>query len=141
MLTGAGCANTSTTQPINAKPAEQASTTTAEAPIIEIATSTVAEATTTPSTDMTLTAKAIGNGMVQFNWTFPEGVSNPRTFHLVRGQNENPTQPPGNWYKVDGKSRSTIWVKLGKGNQHFRICTWEINKCGSYSNDVLVDVE
>ncbi|OGH67343.1 MAG: hypothetical protein A3B90_00610 [Candidatus Magasanikbacteria bacterium RIFCSPHIGHO2_02_FULL_41_13] len=143
LLIGAGCSGATTNPQINTKPAETTSTTSIEtattSPIV--ATSTEATATPPSADSVTLTGKALGNGMVQFNWTIPEGAKNPRSFHIVRGQNENPTQPPSFWFKQDGTSRSAIWAKLAKGEQHFRVCTWETNKCEVYSNDILVDVK
>ncbi len=142
LLAGAGCEETTNPQ-INTKPAETISTTTTETSTTTpvVTTSTEATAPQQSATSITLTGKALGNRMVQFNWTLPEGAKNPRSFHLVRGQNENPTQPPGYWYKQDGKSRSSVWVKLPTGEQHFRICSWETTKCEVYSNDVMVNVE
>lgn len=142
LLAGAGCGNTTSPQ-VNTKPAEAVPTTTTETSTTTpvVATSTEANSSTVSADSVTLTGQALGKGMVQFNWTLPEGAKNPRSFHIVRGQNENPTQPPSFWFKQDGTSRSAIWAKLAKGEQHFRVCTWETNKCEVYSNDVMVDVK
>jgi hypothetical protein len=144
LLLGAGCENTTETPiAVQTKPAEVTSTSTTPTATTSpaVATSTPENTTPVSADSITLVGKALGNRMVQFNWTLPEGAKNPRSFHLIRGQNENPTQPPGFWYKQDGKSRSSVWVKLPKGEQHFRICTWETTKCEVYSNDVMVNVE
>ncbi len=143
LLAGAGCGTVETPVQVNSKPAEvpSNSSSTLDTTIVDTTTSTEKENSTSSTVSLELTGKALGRGMVQFSWTLPEGTKNPRSFHLVRGQNENPTQPPSNWYKVDGKFRSSIWAKLAKGEQHFRICTWETTKCEVYSNDVLVDVK
>lgn len=94
-----------------------------------------------PLDSLQLSGKALGNQMAQFSWELPEGAENPAGFRLVRGQNENPTQPPGYWFAQSGKSRGTVWVKLPKGEQHFRICVYENDACGVYSNNVMVDVK
>ncbi len=142
LLLGAGCESaTETPTPVQTKPAEVTSTSPTATTSPNVASTTTENNIPVSADSITLVGKALGNRMVQFNWTLPEGAKNPRSFHLVRGQNENPTQPPGFWYKQDGKSRSSVWVKLPKGEQHFRICTWETNKCEVYSNDVMVNVE
>ncbi len=140
LLVGAGCSSDATL--IQTKPAENSAQTS----------SSTATATTTEKMEVTtssmkavdsleLSGKALGNKMVQFNWKLPDGVTDPAAFHLVRGQNENPTQPPAYWFMQPGKSRAAVWVKLPSGEQHFRICVWEAGKCGVYSNDVVVDVK
>lgn len=142
LLVGAGCNRGADTAMVNTKPAEN----------VAVPTSTPMMATTTEKMEIAtssmkavdsleLSGKSLGNKMVQFNWKLPEGAKDPTAFHLVRGQNENPTQPPGYWFMQPGKSRATVWVKLPSGEQHFRICVWEGGKCGVYSNDVMVDVE
>lgn len=132
LLAGAGCSPMENTT--ENKPAENTQT----------------EGTTTPSetpekntavTSIELTGQALGNQMAQFSWKLPEGATDPAAFRLVRGQNENPTQPPGYWYAQPGKSRGTVWVKLPKGEQHFRVCVYENDACGLYSNDVVVHVK
>lgn len=140
VLLGAGCSGTETNV-INSKPA-------GEVPVAPIVTtSTTPEETvkteekTSTETEIVLKGKAVGKQMVQFNWTLPEGAKDPSAFHIVRSQKENPTQPPGYWFMQPGKSRGAVWVKLPTGEQHFRICTWENNKCETYSNDVMVNVE
>ncbi len=133
-LAGAGCNPVENT--MENKPAENTSTNTEATP-----TPSETPEKNTPVTSIELTGQALGNQMAQFNWTLPEGVQNPAGFRLVRGQNENPTQPPGYWYAQSGKSRGAVWVKLPKGEQHFRICVYENNACGVYSNDVMIDVK
>ncbi len=142
LLLGAGCESpTETPSPVQTKPAEVTSTTPTATTSPSVVSTTTENNVPVSADSITLVGKALGNRMVQFNWTLPEGAKNPRSFHLIRGQNENPTQPPGYWYKQDGKSRSSVWVKLPTGEQHFRICTWETTKCEVYSNDVMVNVE
>ncbi len=133
LLAGAGCGDVTPTT--NSKPADSLASTTDQ--IVNGNTQPVAK----PIDSISLSGESIGNKMVQFTWDIPEGTKNPSAFHLVRGQKENPTQPPGYWFAQSGSSRGTVWVKLPSGEQHFRICTWEGEKCMVYSNDVMVNVK
>lgn len=135
LLGGAGCSQTVMDTTTNSKPADSLASTTEQ--IVNGTTQPAAK----PIDSITLSGKAIGNKMVQFKWTVPEGTKDPAAFHLVRGQHENPTQPPSYWFMQPGTSRNAIWVKLPLGEQHFRICTWEGDKCGVYSNDLMLDVK
>jgi len=135
LLAGAGCKGSTT--PEN-KPAEGATTTVNTDSTSTVSTEKMADKKVD---SIELKGEAIGNNMVQFNWTVPEGAQDPAGFRLVRGQNENPTQPPGYWFAQKGSARGTVWVKLPKGEQHFRICVYENDACGVYSNDVTVDVK
>lgn len=133
LLAGAGCKQAE--KPIENKPAETATST------VGTMNTTSDTAMNNPVTSIELSGQALGNQMAQFTWKLPEGATNPAGFRLVRGQNENPTQPPGYWFAQAGKSRGTVWVKLPKGEQHFRICVYENDACGVYSNDLVVDVK
>lgn len=135
LLAGAGCSDIGTTEN---KPAEGTTTTLNGGSTSTVSTEKMANKAID---SIELSGEAIGENMAQFTWKIPEGAKDPTAFRLVRGQNENPTQPPGYWFRQPGKARGTVWVKLPKGEQHFRICVYEDGACGVYSNDLVVDVK
>lgn len=90
---------------------------------------------------ITLTGEALGKNMVKFSWELPAGMTDPASFRLVRGPNENPVSPGNYYFQLLGSKRDTTWISLPAGKQNFRICTFVDDKCDVYSNNIEVDVK
>lgn len=133
LLIGAGCAQPATPPAEPAAPPAETSdvTTPSETPAEE----------ENQTTELTLSAEALGGNRVKFTWELPSGTEEPASFRLVRGPKENPASPGNYYYQLLGSKRETTWISLPLGRQNFRICVFKDNKCEMYSNNVEVDVK
>jgi len=131
LLIGAGCSG-------NTPAAEK----TADAPAAEKHTSTNTDTMAQTSADLTLQATAVGARQVKFEWTLGKGMEQPKSFILLRSDEEKPTHDGKTfWFRQPGNRRSATWVNLPAGEQHFRICTSNDGEtCAAYSNDIKLEV-
>lgn len=136
LFIGAGCASQNDETSFNTKPADNAGQEQQDQQ------DNVQEPGQNQSGDIALSATALGNGRVKFDWTIPEGVEKTEALRLVRSPEANPEMNGRNyWYQVSGAWNSATWINLPKGTYHFRLCTFENNECKVYSNDVQVEVK
>lgn len=130
LLIGAGCSG-------NTPAAEE----TANTPVADH-TATNTDSLERTSADLTLQATAVGARQVKFEWTLGEGMDQPKSFILLRGEEAKPTHDGKTfWFRQPGSRRSATWVNLPAGDQHFRICTSDDGEtCVTYSNDIKIEV-
>lgn len=90
-----------------------------------------------------LTAKALGNSMVKFQWTVSEvETDKEKGFVLVRSMDEEPVHDGLNyWFRQYYRNREATWVDLPTGTMHFRICALQNGECAVYSNDIELEVK
>ncbi len=90
---------------------------------------------------VTLKAEKDGDDDVNLVWEISGGKA-PEGFKIIRDINENPRYPENAHQTVDDPNkRKYKWQgghEAGK-NYYFRVCVWEKEKCGTYSNSVAVN--
>lgn len=131
LLAGAGCSPTQTpTDTSTTTPPTTDTSTVQQPPSNEGVTGT-----------LSLTADAIGNGMVKLNWRTDSAEVTDEGFMIVRSPSENPIHNGKNfWWRQNVRSREGTWIEVPTGTMHFRICTLKNAECAEYSNDVEVTV-
>lgn len=91
-----------------------------------------------------LSAEALGNGQVKFNWNVTDDLTAANRFITIEG-GVNPVHDGTNyWVRHDHTTRSFIWEGRAPGMHHYRLCITENNNndtCVKYSNDVTVVVK
>jgi len=94
-------------------------------------------------TDLKLTAEALGDRVIQFNWEVPENLAaDSEGYRFSRDTEENPdVNKDGWWWERGPAHRELKWEGLPTGQAHFRMCVIKEDVCTAYSNDVEVDVK
>ncbi|MBI5728177.1 MAG: hypothetical protein HY984_00290 [Candidatus Magasanikbacteria bacterium] len=145
LTVGAGCAEQNQTTDTGAKPADAdsgAAITATVSPSTTIEIKSDKESQPTETTELKLTAEALGNGEVKLQWTLPDAMVTTDGFRLIRAKQENPVNDGKNyWYKTNSRRHEYVWTKVTTGTQHIRVCTLKGEDCIAYSNDAAVEVK
>ncbi len=93
------------------------------------------------SGSITLDGQLTDPGKVKLTWS-TDGLDVSKGFKVVISESENPVYPGNTYHYLTSPSvREDYWTKLTDGKTyHFRVCQYLSDKCGVYSNDVVVTV-
>ncbi|MFA6427003.1 MAG: hypothetical protein WCW16_00950 [Candidatus Magasanikbacteria bacterium] len=132
LFVGAGCSNT--VQDNSNIPSKPADTPNQE-------TTSTDNQDTDNQQQIALTANALGDATVKFEWNVPTNLESEEGYRIVYGTDSNPTFPSLWWFERGPTHREKVWSGLPLGVAHFRVCAVVDDACGEYSNDVEVDIK
>src|SRR5690606_23752721 len=93
---------------------------------------TVTRTAATPQTGFSLSAEPTDKG-ISFSWGI-SGISVPsKGFRLIKGTSPNPGYSGKNSVAISASKRSYTWNIHDGKTYHFRICTFDGEKCVNYS--------
>ena len=89
---------------------------------------------------VSLSAKKDGDN-VKLSWSIYGGDA-PKGFKVVKSKEKNPVYPGDDYkYLSDEDTDSYTWKDLSDGKTyHFRVCVYKGGECGTYSNDVSIEI-
>lgn len=93
------------------------------------------------NTSLSLTAKSLGDGAVQFNWTIPANMDTSGGFKILHSAKSDPQYPGAFWYRQSSNKREATWSNIPTGKRFFKICQYLQDDCKTYSNIVELEVK
>jgi len=89
---------------------------------------------------LTLTVEKADAGTVNLKWQAGKDLDVKGGFRLWYSGRNIPNDG-AYWYWLNSDTRTADWGNIPTGKKFFRVCVWQDDKCGAYSNEVELEVE